>query len=203
MRIRSIIVASVALCSFFLVACGVDTTGLNAASSRVPRGNLSSTVTVVEFGDFQCPVCKTAHELITKPMLQKYGEKIRFEFMQFPLVNIHQNALEAAEASECAADQGKFWEFFDLAYEKQESLSSSALRDWGKVLGLNADLFDRCISSGIKEKTVMTDEAQGEKVGIEGTPTYFVNGVRIPENSVAAMNAAIDAALKTAQNIPL
>ena len=186
-----------------LAACGVDTTGLTAASSRPMKGPASAGVTVTEFGDFQCPACGSAYTIINKPLEAKYAGKIRFEFKHFPLRNIHENAYEAAQAAECAADQGKFWEFVDMDYTHQKDLSSDTLRTWGTALGLNADLYDRCIRSEIKGDTVMADEAEGEKLGVQGTPAYFVNGVRVENNALDPISAAIDAALKQAKNSPL
>jgi protein-disulfide isomerase len=186
-----------------LTACGVDTTGLSKESSRTVKGPSSALVTVTEFADFQCPACGSAYTLINVPLEEKYGNRIRFEFKHFPLRSIHTYAFEAAQASECAADQGKFWEFVDINYNNQKDLSSAALRDWGMTLGLDADLFDRCIRSGIKEDTVMENVTEGEKLGVAGTPSYFVNGQRVQTNNIDAISAAIDAALQQSKNVPL
>ncbi len=186
-----------------LVACGVDTSGLSADSSRTALGSETALVTVTEYGDLQCPACKAAHTLLTKPILSQYEGKIRFVFKHFPLQAIHVYALEAAEATECAADQGKFWEFYDITYEKQKDLKSSALRDWAAELTLDTALFDRCVKSRIKKKTILADEAEGAKKGVNSTPTYFVNDVRVSSNTIEALSAAIDAALKNAKQIPL
>ncbi len=185
-----------------LAACGVDTTGLSAQSSRTPRGNASALVTVTEYGDIQCPACKSAHELINKPLMQQYGQQVKFEFMHFPLQAIHPYAFEAAQASECAADQGKFWEFVDLAYERQKDLSSGALRDWATALGLDKDLFDRCVRSGIKQVIVNQSYVSGEKMHVSGTPTYFVNNQKVPSN-MEAIAQAINAAQQQGSEMPL
>ena len=186
-----------------LTACGVDTTDLSAASSRTMKGPSSAAVVVTEFGDFQCPACGSAYGLINVPLEKNYGDTIRFEFKHFPLRSIHENAYEAAQAAECAADQGKFWEFVDIDYTNQKDLSSGMLRSWAKTLGLDVPLFDRCIRSEIKGTTIMADEAEGEKLGVQGTPSYFVNGSRIQTNSIQALSAAVDSALKKAKNVPL
>lgn len=186
-----------------LTACGVDTTGISAASSKQPEGPATASVTVTEYGDFQCPACKGAYDLINKPLLDKYGSKIRFVFKQFPLQGIHQYALEAAEASECAADQGKFWEFVDMDYAHQDDLSSQALRDWAKNLGLDTDLFERCLSSGIKKKAVLADFAEGEKLGVDSTPSYFVNGEKVKINLVTDLETAVANALQQTAAAPL
>ena len=180
-----------------LAACGVDKTGLSADSYKTPTGNPAAAVTVTEYGDFQCPACGAAYLQIVKPLLQKYGSTIRYEFKQFPLQSIHQYALLAAEASECAADEGKFWQFVDLDYTHQQELSKDALYNWADQLGLNKDRFDRCLRSGIKQKAVLADYDQGTGLGVDATPTFFVDGKKI-ELSVDAIGAAIEAAGKGA-----
>lgn len=191
--------------SLFLAACGVDTTGLSAVSTKKASGPDTALVTVTEYGDLQCNACKGAHTLITKPLLAAYDGRIRFEFKHFPIQSIHPYALQAAQASECAADQGKFWEFLNLNYEKQEDLSASALRDWAGQLQLDVPLFDRCVKSGIKKKTILSEAAEGEALGVNSTPTYFVNRTKIPSNAntIEAISAAIDTALNDASALPL
>jgi protein-disulfide isomerase len=193
----------IALAAVTLVACGVDTTGLSPDSSRTSLGSSSASVTVTEYADLQCPACKSAHALITKPFLEKYGNRIRFDFMHFPLQRAHVHALEAAMASECAADQGKFWEFLDLNYTNQEKLSSAALREWAAVLKLDTTLFDRCVSSGIKKKTVLSDYADGEKLGVNSTPTFFVNGSKVSLQNSTDLDTAVQAALDQTAAAPL
>ncbi len=186
-----------------LTACGVDTTGLSSESTRTMKGPETAIVTVTEYADFQCPSCASASTLINKPLLEKYGSRLRFEFRHFPLRAIHAYAYEAAQAAECAADQGKFWEFAELSYLQQKDLSSAAIRTWGAGLGLDADLFDRCIRSGIKGETIAADIAEGEKLGVQGTPSYLVNGMRVQTNNLEAISAAVDEVLKKANNAPL
>ncbi len=178
-----------------LTACGVDTTGLSAASSKPvnPKSNPNAVVSVVEYGDLQCPACKGAYTLVVGPVLEKYGSQIRFEFRQFPLSSLHQYAMEAAEASECAADQGKFWEFVDTDYTHQDQLNSAMLTQWGKDVGLDADLFDRCRRSHIKRPTILAEYDAGQKLGVNGTPTFFVNGQIVP-STLTDIGAAIEAA---------
>ena len=185
---------SALLGSLLLAAC-VDTTGLSAESSRGPRGNPNGAVLVTEYGDLQCPACQSAHEGVNKPLLEKYGNQVRFEFMHFPLQSIHRYALEAAQASECAADQGKFWEFVDTAYERQKELSSPALRQWAALIGLDGTLFDRCVKSKIKKETVLEDYEKGVALGVTVTPTYFVNGIKV-KAGFDTLSKAIDDATK-------
>ncbi len=182
---------SLAALSLGLVAC-VDTTGLSAESSRPshPRSNANAAVVVEEFADLQCPSCKAASTMIVPPMLEKYGAQIRYDYHQFPLSSIHRYAMDAAEASECAADQGKFWEFVDVAFAKQEELSPAALDAWGEALELDTDLYERCRASHIKRDTIQAEYDAGRALGVTGTPTFFVNGKKV-ESTIEAIGAAI------------
>lgn len=181
-----------------LTAC-VDTTGISAESAKTPHPSTDANaiVTLTEYGDLQCPACRSAYTLLDQPIIQKYGKQIRFEFKHFPLTSIHQYALAAAEASECAADQGKFWEFVDLDYTEQEKLNNDQLDVWGKQLGLDMDLFDRCRKSHIKRDAIMAEYDAGKALGVNGTPTFFVNGERV-ESTTEAITAAIDSQLGSA-----
>ncbi len=186
-----ILLASALLGTFVLAAC-VDTTGLSASSSRGPhpKTNPDAIVTVEEFADLQCPACRGAQPLVNA-IIEKYGRQIRFDFRHFPIRSIHQYAIVAAEAAECAADQGKFWEFEELAYEKQPELNKNAPTAWAKSLGLDMDLFKRCTRSHIKKNEIMADYDEAQKRGVRGTPTFFVNGKKV-ESTMAALSAAID-----------
>ncbi|MGH9772659.1 MAG: thioredoxin domain-containing protein [Candidatus Acidiferrales bacterium] len=161
-------------------------------------GNLQSPVTVVEFGDFECPMCGLAQKGVEK-MLDQYGSSIRFVFRQFPLASVHPQAEKAAEASECAADQGKFWEAEKLFYQKQSDLSVKALEQDAGDLGLNTSEFDACLSSGKMKARVQQDVADGRAVGVQGTPTFFVGQRRIVgPPSYTNLAAVIDAELARA-----
>lgn len=175
-----------------LAACSVDTTGLSGALQNTahPRSTANAGVIVTEYSDLQCPACRTAHALVTQPLLDAYGSQIRFEFRHMPLTSIHQFALPAAEAAECAADQGKFWEFIDLAYEEQERLSVPALEEWGVSLGLDQELYQRCRTSRIKRDAIEASFDAARALNIGGTPTYFVNGVQVP-TTLEALGTAI------------
>lgn len=186
----------VSLC-MILAAC-TDTTGLSPDSSRGPLGNPNAVVVLTEYADLQCPACKVAFEKINTPLLSTYGDKIRMEFKHFPLQQLHRFALEAAMAAECSADQGKFWEYVDLVYVNQEKLKTEQLSLWAKDLQLDTQLFDRCLASKIKRKTVLADYEEGKELGVSGTPSYFVNGQRV-DTGFDTISTAIDAALKGAE----
>ena len=142
----------------------------------------------------KCPACGSAYPLLVQPLITKYGQKIRLEFKHFPLTTIHAHALSEAEAAECAADQGKFWEFLDLAYTKQAEWTSDAPRQWASSLGMDLSIFDRCTASRIKRDEIMAEEEEGKKAGVQGTPTFFING-KVVENDINALTKAIDEAL--------
>lgn len=186
-------------CTLALAACGADTTGLSPDLSNQPHPSTSANaaVTVTEYADLQCPACRAAHTVIVKPLIDKYGTQIRYEFKHMPLSSIHRFAVEAAEAAECAADQGKFWEFVDIDFERQDMLSRAALKQWGAELELDTALFDRCVDSHVKRDAVIASYEEGRELGVTGTPTFFVNGERV-ESDLEAISAAIDEAVGTA-----
>ncbi len=171
----------------FLTGC-TDTTGLSPASSKTPLGNPAASVTVTEYSDLQCPACRLIHQSVTKPLLKGIGNEVRFEFKHFPL-QIHTYSLQAAQASECAADQGQFWEFIDYAYEHQAELKPENFSAWAGALKLDTELFERCVASKIKRETVLADYQQGKELGVPGTPTFFVNGERVPAELDALVTA--------------
>lgn len=197
MKLR-ILTISTLLGAVLLSACNVDTTGISDATSRGPHPKTSpnAIVTVEEFGDLQCPACRGAQPLV-KQIIDKYGTQITFAFKHFPLRSIHQYSIVAAKAAECAADQEKFWEFEEMAYEKQPDLNTKTPTEWAKSLGLDMDLFDRCTRSHIKKNEIMADYEEGQKRGVSGTPTFFVNGKKV-ESTMDALSAAIDQASKGA-----
>jgi protein-disulfide isomerase/rhodanese-related sulfurtransferase len=140
-------------------------------------GNPQSPVAVVEFGDFECQMCKLAQASVEQ-MLKQFGSRIRFVFRQFPMSSVdahmHPEAEKAAEASECAAEQGKFWQADQLFFQKQPDLSVANLESYASQLGLNTSQFDQCLSSGAMASRVHQDFQDGWAVGVRGTPTFFV-----------------------------
>ncbi|HLW79647.1 MAG TPA: thioredoxin domain-containing protein [Terriglobia bacterium] len=136
-------------------------------------GSPDAPVTVVEFGDFQCPVCG-AEEPTLRELRQKYGNRIRFVFRQFPLMSLHPLAEKAAEASECAADQGKFWEAVEKLYAEQNDLSLPALMRDAADLGLDQTRFTQCLQSGAMTERVVRDIEDGHALHVDRTPTFFV-----------------------------
>lgn len=180
-----------------LAAC-VDTTGLSATihTDAHPETSDNALVTVTEYADLQCPACRSAHGTVVAPLIAKYGTQIRYDFRHFPLSG-HRYAMQAAEAAECAADQGKFWEYVDTIFVNQPELSPEKLEEWARDFDLDTELFSRCVDSHIKRKAIQASYDEGRAKGVNGTPTFFVNGQQTPA-SVADLSAAIDAALSQA-----
>ncbi len=146
-----------------------------ATEGHPSQGDADAPVTLVEFSDFECPYCLAMFS--TLRILQRdYPGKVRVVFRQFPLNDIHPNAQKAAEASLCAADQGKFWELYDSMFEDQGSLEVSDLESKAESLGLNAARFRDCVSDARYAKRVREDKAAGTAAGVMGTPALFVNG---------------------------
>lgn len=181
----------ITIASLCLALTACDNSGVPKESSRQPKGNPNAAVVVTEFADLQCPACNAAHSQIVQPLLQKYSNDIALEFMHFPLRSIHRYALEAAEASECAADQGKFWEFIDINYTNQEDLNTEALSTWAQELGLNMDTFSTCLRSHAKKDTILEDYQMGRDLNVQGTPTFFVNGKKV-DTGLDSISTAID-----------
>jgi protein-disulfide isomerase len=140
-------------------------------------GPPDATVTLVEFGDYECPYCGAAHPLV-KEILAVMGDRLRFAFRHFPLAQIHPHAERAAEAAEAAGAQGRFWEMHDLLFEHQQTLDDAHLLQFAEKLGLDTELFAREVAGGIYQERVREDFMSGVRSGVNGTPTFFINGAR-------------------------
>jgi len=141
------------------------------------RGPATAKVTIVEFSDFQCPYCAKA-TVEVKQILDKHPNDVRFLFKQFPL-DIHSQAAVAAEASLAAQAQGKFWEMHDKLYANFRSISRVRILTWAQELGLDVVRFKTDLDSHKYLARVTAEEKQGEDAGVEGTPTFFINGKRL------------------------
>ena len=141
------------------------------------RGPADAPMTVIEFSDFECPYCRRAQATLQK-VSAVYGDKVRFVFRHYPLP-FHNQAPKASEAAQCAADQGKFWPFHDALFEKGASLLPVDLKKLAGKLALNQANFDACLDSGHHADRVAKDTAVGKGLGISGTPTFFINGIRL------------------------
>lgn len=139
------------------------------------RGPAHATVTIVEFGDFQCPYCRAA-EASLRSVLAKHPQDVRLVFRHLPLEKIHPNALAAAQAAVCAQRQGKFWEMHDAMYGNQSALGLEGLKKTAAGLNLDADRFERCLADSETQKTLEADARAALELGLAGTPYFFVNG---------------------------
>lgn len=160
------------------------------------EGNVDAKVTMVEYGDFQCPDCGNAYPVIKE--LQKIeGDRLRFVYRNFPLSNIHEHAARAAYAAESAGKQGKFWGMHDLLFENQESLEDQDLITYANNLNLDIRQFEEDMASEEVMNKVKEDFMSGVKSGVNGTPTLFINGVRFDKScEVEILKSAIDLAIK-------
>jgi protein-disulfide isomerase len=139
------------------------------------RGPDHAPVTVVEYGDFECPHCKKAVGAVNL-MLARFASQVRFAFRPFPLEGVHPHALLAAQAAECAGSQGKFWEMHDLLFEKQDHLELRQILDYARMLGLDMARFTADLDGSMNLQRVRTHQKTGDASGVRGTPTFFVNG---------------------------
>jgi protein-disulfide isomerase len=141
------------------------------------KGPADAPVTLVEYGDYQCPYCRAAYPVV-KRLQKKLGKKLRFVFRNFPVTQAHPYALIAAETAEAAALQGKFWEMHDLLFEKQSSLTPDVIPRWAEKIGLDVNKFGNNIKQGVVAKRIKEDRQSGIRSGVNGTPTFYINGKR-------------------------
>jgi protein-disulfide isomerase len=141
------------------------------------QGAQKARVTLVEYGDYECPHCGRAYPIV-KELQSRLESELRFVFRNFPLGQIHPHAEHAAEAAEAAAAQGKFWEMHDLIFEHQQALADRHLLEYARTLGLDEQRFQRELTSHTYAPRVREDFLSGIKSGVNGTPTFFINGMR-------------------------
>jgi protein-disulfide isomerase len=164
------------------------------------QGSASSTVLLIEYSDFECPACREYSGVI-KQLMVEFGSKVTFVYRNFPLTEIHQNSELAAQAAQAAGKQGKFWEMHDLLFEKQDEWAPAAnpeplFESYSKLLGISVEQFK--IDFGSKEiiNFVKAERASAIKLGLQGTPTFFLNGKQIQNpNSVDSFRAIINDAI--------
>lgn len=171
--------------------------------SRNVKGSPDAKVVVTEYADFECPYCKTFAQSTMKQLDEEYVKagQVRFEFEHFPLPQHNPTATFAAHAVECAADQGKFWEMYDYLFQEAgksgtSTFTQTRLKAMAEALGLDTGAFNQCLSSQEHAQVVLSALTEGQRLGVTGTPTIFVNGVKIANPSYAEIKAAIDAALQ-------
>jgi protein-disulfide isomerase len=141
------------------------------------QGPIDAPIKIVEYGDYECPVCGQAYPII-KAIQQRFGDRLCFVFRNFPLINSHPHAQHAAEAAEAAGAQGKFWEMHDLLFENQEALHDNDIAEYASTLGLDVRRLIDEVVTGVHTTRVREDFRSGAHAGVNGTPTLFINGVR-------------------------
>lgn len=165
--------------------------GSSSSSSSTPtnhvEGQGKAGVTLVEYGDYQCPYCEQYYPVM-KQVVADMGDQITFQFRNFPLTSIHQNAFAGARAAEAAGLQDKFWQMHDLLYENQSQWSESSdptkyFNQYAQQLGLNVAQFKQDYASTKVNDLINADMAAGNKLGVDATPTFYLNGKQIQTNA--------------------
>jgi len=139
------------------------------------QGNLNADLVIVEYGDYQCPYCGAAYPVL-KELMDQFGSQVKFVFRNFPLSQLHQYARPAARAAEAAASQGKFWEMHDLIFENQQQLDESFLLALAEKLNLDMEKFNAELENPTVSDKIDADFESGMRSGVNGTPSFFVNG---------------------------
>jgi protein-disulfide isomerase len=155
-----------------------------SAKLRVPvneddhlLGPADAPVTLLEYGDYECPHCGRAHPIVSA-VLRRLGSQVRFAYRHFPLTQIHPHAQHAAEIAEAAAEQGQFWAMHDLLFENQEALDDEDLLEYAAELGIDPEWAASALAGQQYTDEVQRDFMSGVRSGVNGTPTFFINGVR-------------------------
>ena len=168
----------------------IDTVG------RPFLGPEDAPITLVEFTDYECPFCGRHFRDTAPRILSQYDGRIKYVVLNFPLSTIHPGAQKAAEAAECAHDQGKFWEYHDMLFRNQAALDGASLNRYAADIGLDTVAFSTCLDSGAKRQQVLSDFQLGQSVGVSGTPMFFVNGQPLlGARPFSSFQRMIDAAL--------
>lgn len=174
------------------------------SASDHTAGSNDAPVTLVEYGDYECPHCERAYPIV-KAVQRELGGLIRFVFRNFPLGESHPHARKAAQAAEASAAQGKFWEMHDMLFEHQQALKDSDLVGYAKLLELDTERFARELKTGVYEKLVRDDFLSGIRSGVNGTPTFFLNDKRYDGTWAiedAFLSALRDAARSAHRDVP-
>jgi protein-disulfide isomerase len=167
-----------------------DTTGASSTPQQVVRyevpidddpalGPQNAAITIVEFSDYECPYCRRWHSEVYPNLRDAYAEQVRFVYRDFPLSSIHPNAFPAAEAANCANEQGAFWDFHEMLFSMELGLGSEAYQAYASRLGLDASAFSECLESGRFGGEVQADYDFAAELGVRSTPTFFINGIAV------------------------
>ncbi len=156
------------------------TTPINVGTDHI-RGSVNAPIVIVEYGDYECPYTGMAYPIV-KEIMRRFGDKVQVAFRNFPLNEIHPHAQHAAEAAEAAAAQDKFWQMHDYLFEHQRALDDSHLLQYGEKVGLDINKFKKEVSGHIYAPLIEESLKSGIDSGVEGTPTFFVNGIRYEDS---------------------
>ncbi len=140
-------------------------------------GSADAPVVIIEFSDYQCPYCRRFRLEVFDRLREAYGDKIYFVYRDFPLMQIHPEAVPAAIAANCAGEQGAYWDFHDKLFEQTQGLSKEAYLAYAEELGLDMAAFTACIEEERYKDEVLADFRDGQRLGVTGTPTFFINGL--------------------------
>jgi protein-disulfide isomerase len=163
--------------------------GVPGAEPAHTLGPANAPVHLEEFGDFECPPCGAFHPILDQ-MHEEFGDRLRITFREFPLP-IHQHAVAAASAAEAAGIQGKFWEMHDLIYERQNAWKGQfnvrpIFEGYAKQIGLDVERYNRDLGGSLVAQRIFQDGKRGQSLGVQGTPTVFINGREVPFENLAA-----------------
>jgi len=199
----------------FLAAVFTAVAAVLPAQERPPAnadphvlGDVHAKVTIVEFGDYQCPVCRAFWKEVEPRLRKEYVDtgKVRLIFADFPVIQIHPEAVLAAMAVDCAGDQNKYWQYHDKLFHEQDwgdevfRFGARDLKRWARDVGLETKAFNDCLDSGRHKDDVARDKNAGDKLNIRGTPTFLINNRRVIAGAqpYTTFKRAIDEELKIA-----
>jgi len=138
-----------------------------------------ASITIIEFSDYECPYCRKWHLQIWPLIREAYPDQVRLVYRDFPLTNIHANAIPAAAAANCAGEQDAYWEFSDLLFSMELELSAVSYEQYASGLGLDMGVFSECLESGRQDEEVQGDYEYAANLGVRSTPTFFINGIAV------------------------
>lgn len=164
----------------------------------VTKGNKDAQVYLIEFSDFQCPACKSFKPVVDS-LVEKYKDKMVFGYRHFPL-DQHNFAVKAALASEAANNQGKFWEMYSLLFDSQENLSEGIFPELADKLKLDKEKFTKDTNDSLLKEKIERDRSFGVKIGVDATPTFFLNGKKLTLYSQNDLEKAVAAAVSLSTN---
>jgi protein-disulfide isomerase len=142
-------------------------------------GPETAAITIIEFSDYECPFCQKWEVDVLPKLREKYGDQVRLVYRDYPLIGLHDNAAPAAEAANCAIDQGKYWQYHDLLFSGQRALGRETFEAYAQSLSLDMTAFKACLDDRRYQKEVEADYNYASELGVQSTPTFFINGLAL------------------------